>query len=48
LGRKALGVDQSHVAVAVTRERMQRDGVEYGEYRAVPIGARDEVRRQAP
>jgi len=34
LGREALGVDQSHVAVGVTRERMVRDGVAFSEYRA--------------
>lgn len=49
LGREALGVDQSHVAVGVTRERMLRDGVGYCEYRAVPEeDASLKVSRHAP
>ena len=41
LGRRGIGMDQSHVAVAVARERLKAAGVRFTELRAV-----DEVRQR--
>ena len=39
LGRRAIGIDSSHVAIAVARERLRKDGVDFSEYRAAVEGA---------
>ncbi|MBI5537822.1 MAG: site-specific DNA-methyltransferase [Deltaproteobacteria bacterium] len=51
LGRRAVGMDQSHVAVGVTRERLAAAGVQFSEFRAVPVQrqqAPGQLRRHAP
>lgn len=51
LGRCALGVDQSHVALAVTRERLKAAGVPFSEFRGVSLGPQQSAGprlRQAP